>query len=129
MLLYVYLNIHLIHLINFFIMLCLCCFMRVFSSCSEWAFHCGGFSCCWAKALVIWASEVVVWGLSCSVAYGIFPDQELKLCPLHWWGTPIHCTTREVPFKYFWHLVLLSLLGSRLWHQKATRSFALAHLK
>ena len=29
-------------------------------------------------------SVVVVHGLSCSAACGIFPDQGLNLCPLHW---------------------------------------------
>ena len=27
---------------------------------------------------------VVVHGLSCSMACGIFPDKGLNLCPLHW---------------------------------------------
>ena len=31
-----------------------------------------------------WASVVVVRGLSCSVAYEIFPDQALNPYPLHW---------------------------------------------
>ena len=39
----------------------------------------GGFSCCRAQA-----SVVMVHGLSCSMACGIFPDQGLKPCPLHW---------------------------------------------
>ena len=30
------------------------------------------------------ALEVVVHGLRCSVACGIFPDQGLNPCPLHW---------------------------------------------
>ena len=30
------------------------------------------------------ASGVVAHGLSCSVAYGIFPDQGSNPCPLHW---------------------------------------------
>ena len=38
-----------------------------------------GFSSCGARA-----SVVVAHGLSCSVACGIFPDQGLNLCPLHW---------------------------------------------
>ena len=68
---------------------------RAFSSCSERGAtlncgvrvsHCGGFSCSRAQALGMWASVVVarglqsagsvvvVHGLSCSVACGIFPD-------------------------------------------------------
>ena len=31
-----------------------------------------------------WASVVVVYGLSCPAARGIFPDQVLNLCYLHW---------------------------------------------
>ena len=44
----------------------LCCFLRAFSSCSKWgppsrgaqATHCGGFSCCKARALGAQASVV-----------------------------------------------------------------------
>ena len=32
--------------------------------CGEWASHCGGFSCCGAWALGMWASVVVARGLS-----------------------------------------------------------------
>ena len=32
--------------------------------CSVWASHCGGFSCCGAWALGMWASVVVAHGLS-----------------------------------------------------------------
>ena len=70
------------------VVLGLCCCVR--------ASHCGGFSCCRARALGAWASVVVahrlysagsvvvVHGLSCSVACGIFPDQGSNPCPLHW---------------------------------------------
>ena len=52
--------------------------------CSVWASHCGGFSCCEARALGMWAPVVVAHGLSCSTVYGIFPDQGSNPCPLHW---------------------------------------------
>ena len=52
--------------------------------CGVWASHCGGFSCCGAQALGARASVVVAQGLSCSAACGIFPDQGLNPCPLHW---------------------------------------------
>ena len=52
--------------------------------CGARAFHCGGFSCCGAGALGAWASVVVAHRLGCSAACGIFPDQGLKACPLHW---------------------------------------------
>ena len=32
--------------------------------CSVWSSHCGGFSCCGARALGMWASVVVARGLS-----------------------------------------------------------------
>ena len=45
-----------------------------------------GFSSCstWAQQLRRKGSVVVVHGLSCSVACGIFLDQGSNLCPLHW---------------------------------------------
>ena len=58
--------------------------------------QCGGFSCCGAWALDAWASVVVarglhsagsvvvVHGLSCSAACGIFLDQGSNPCPLNW---------------------------------------------
>ena len=64
--------------------------------CGAWASHCGGFSCCGARALGTRASVVVAHGLqstisvvvahglSCSVACGIFPNQGLNPCSLHW---------------------------------------------
>ena len=64
--------------------------------CGTQASHCPGFSCCRAQVLghmgsVVTASgtsstgslDVAHW-LSCSVACGLFPDQGLSLCPLHW---------------------------------------------
>ena len=38
--------------------------MWTFSSCSEWAFHCSGFSYCRAQALGTWASLVAAYGFS-----------------------------------------------------------------
>ena len=54
------------------------------SNCGTWTSHCGGFSCCRAWALGRVGSVVVAHGLSCSVPYGIFLDQESNLCPLCW---------------------------------------------
>ena len=70
--------------IYFWLALGLRCCARPFSSCGEQASHCGGFSCCGAWALGMWASVVVARGLSCSAACGIFPDQGSNRCPLHW---------------------------------------------
>ena len=52
--------------------------------CGARASHCGGFSCCGAQALGTRASVVAAHRLSCSAARGIFPDQGLNPCPLHW---------------------------------------------
>ena len=48
------------------------------------ASHCSGFSSCGARALGVRAPVVVAHGLSCAAACGIFPDQGLNPCPLHW---------------------------------------------
>ena len=42
-----------------------------------------GFSCCGEQALGMQAQTVEAYGLSCSAAREIFPDQGSKLCPLH----------------------------------------------
>ena len=64
-------------------------------SCSAWASHCGGFSCCRARALGTQASVVVTHGLSCSAACGIFPDQARTRVPCIGRQIPNHCATRE----------------------------------
>ena len=46
--------------------------------------HFSGFSCCEAWALEHAGSVIVLPGLSCPVACGIFLDQGLNLWPLHW---------------------------------------------
>ena len=60
------------------------------------ASHCAGFSCWGAQALGAGATVIVVQGLSCSVACGIFPDQGLNLSSPHWQMLN-HWPTREVP--------------------------------
>ena len=57
--------------------------------------HCSVVSCCGAWAVGTWASVVVMHRLSCSAVCGIFPDQKLNPCPLHWQVN--HLITREVP--------------------------------
>ena len=79
------------------------CCSWAFSSCSVWASHCNGFSCCRAQALGHAGSVVVVHGLSCPVACGIFLDQWLNLCLLHWQWILNHWTTREVPNCFLIH--------------------------
>ena len=46
--------------------------------------RCAGFSSCSMHALECVGSIDVVHGLSCSTACGIFLDQGLNSCPLHW---------------------------------------------
>ena len=67
------------------------CYVQAYSSFGVPASRCSGFSCGRAQALGHSArgpknavSVVAVHGLSCSVAYGVFPDQGLNSCPLHW---------------------------------------------
>ena len=55
----------------------------LFSSCGEcrcqaWASHCGGFSCCRARALGAWASVVVACGLSSCGSRA--PERRLSSC-------------------------------------------------
>ena len=78
---------------HFLVALGLRCCTRAFSSCREegllsgcgaGASHCGGFSCCDARALGAWASVVVAHSLSCPMACGIFPDQGSNPYPLHY---------------------------------------------
>ena len=61
-----------------------CSKCRLLSSCGVQAFYCSGFSYCGPWALGSVDSVVVEHRLSCSVACGIFPDQGLNPCPLHW---------------------------------------------
>ena len=48
----------------FFAVLGLRCCAQASLRCGVWASHCGGFSCCRARALGAWASVVVACGLS-----------------------------------------------------------------
>ena len=67
------------------------------SSCGVQASHCGGFSC-WDSRT--WASEVVALRLSCSAAFGIFLDQGLNLCPLHWQADSYPLYHQGSPFVF-----------------------------
>ena len=90
-----FINIYFI-IINYYLfilaVLGLCCYTWVFSSCGGQGLLLVAVrrllivvaSVCWAWALGSLASEVVVHRLSCSVACGIFLEQGLNLCPLHW---------------------------------------------
>ena len=44
----------------------------------------GGYSLVAASGPLNEVASLVVHGLSCSVTCGIFPNQRLNLCPLHW---------------------------------------------
>ena len=72
------------------------------------ASHCWGFPCGGAQALGIQASVVATCGLSCLDACGIFLDQGLNPCPLHWQvdSYPLYHQGRSLgPFCKAWLLV------------------------
>ena len=52
--------------------------------CGARATHCSGFCCCGAQPVGAQASVVVVQGLGCPLACGIFPEQGSNPCLLHW---------------------------------------------
>ena len=64
-------------------------------SCGAWAYHYGGISCCRAWVLQHADSLVVMHGLSCPKACGLFPDDSLNPCPLHCQVDFNHWTTRK----------------------------------
>ena len=64
----------------------LCCYEQAFSSCGMQTSPCGGFSSCGAWVLGCAGSIVVAHRVSCPTACGIFLDQGLNSCPLHWQG-------------------------------------------
>ena len=88
---------------------------RLSSSCSGLASRCSSFFCCRALSPAVRASGVaaprlwgtgsvvVVHGLSCSVACGIFPDQGLNSCLLHWQADSLSLSHQGRPtfFKVF----------------------------
>ena len=58
--------------------------VRVTLGCNMLASHCSSFCGCRALALGVWASVVVVHGLSCPDEYGIFLDEGCNWCLLRW---------------------------------------------
>ena len=84
--------------------------------CSTQASHCGGFSCCTAWALGSRASVVVVHGLSCFLACGIFLYQGSNPCPLLCKVDSYHCTTREALCRFFLILSKKQLLVSLIFY-------------
>ena len=58
-------------------------------------------------------SVVVAHGFSCSAACGIFLDQGLNLCPLHFHRIPNHCATREVPIFMFFRQKIFRIRDKR----------------
>ena len=86
--------------------------------CGARASHCSGFSCGGAQALGMWASVaaacagsvVVVHGISCSTACGIFPDQGLNLCPLHWQAEFLTTAPPGKTFSRFFFLIFLFII-------------------
>ena len=97
---------------------------RLLSSCSVQVPHCSAFSCCRARALGMCTSVVEALRLSPSVACGIFPDQELNLCPLHWQAILIHHASREVQsVLHFLHTLFLLLLDQLHFRSSGLRSW------
>ena len=68
------------------------------SSCDARASHC--FSC-GEQPWAAWASVVAAHGFSCPVSHGIFPDQGLNPCPLHWQAHPQPLDYQGSPFFIF----------------------------
>ena len=78
----------------------------------------GGFSCCRIQALGVWASVVsaaelqrtgsvfVMHRLGCSSACGIFLDQGLIPCLLHWQADSLPLHHQGSTIWYFWYLFL-----------------------
>ena len=86
--------------------------------CSAWASHWGGFSCCRAWALGLWASIVVSHGLSICGSQAlecrglvamqhVGPSQtrDQTHVPCIGRGTLNDCTTREVPFSCLFNII------------------------
>ena len=67
-----------LYLFLFLAVLGLRCCVRAFSSCGELASHCGGFSCCGARALGAQASAVVARGLSSCGSWAL--EHRLSSC-------------------------------------------------
>ena len=70
--------------------------MWAFSSCGRCTSHCGDSSCLGVWAIEPTGSVVVVNQLSCPLARGIFPDQELNHIPFICRHIVNHWTTRKV---------------------------------
>ena len=82
------------------VLLGLCCCVQAFSSCDEGGYsslRCAGFLLGW---LLLWGtgSVVVVHGLRCSVACGIFLEQGSNLFAQHWLTGPYSLYHQESPF-------------------------------
>ena len=87
------------------VVLGLCCCVGFLSSCHMWASHCGDFPCwgawapghtgfsglsdCGSRALEHRLTKLCCTQLSCPTACGIFPDQGLNPCLLHWQADPL----------------------------------------
>ena len=62
---------------------------------------CAGFSLRWLFLLWSMGSVVVAYGLSCSTACGIFLDQGLNSCLLHWQSNSLTLSHQGSPKIYF----------------------------
>ena len=92
------------------------------SSCGAWASQCSGFSCgaravghvdsvvatCWLQST---GSIVVLHGLSCAKACGIFPEQGSNLYLLHWQVDSSLLSHQGSPCPFFNWVVWFYLYG------------------
>ena len=69
--------------------------------CGVWASHLSVFSYCGAQAVESPGSVVAVYGLCCSAACGIFPDQGSNPCPLHWQADSKPLNLQGSPLLHF----------------------------
>ena len=85
---------------------------RAFSSCGEWGLllvAVSGHLLATASLVAGHRLSTVMHGLTCSMALGIFLDQESNPCPLHWQADSYHLDHQEVPSSG--SQLLYSLLG------------------
>ena len=79
------------YLLNYLFLVALGLFVvQAFSGCNI------GFLLWWLLVLQSMGSVVAAYGLNCSAACGIFPDQELNWCPCISWLILNYWTTKEI---------------------------------
>ena len=95
----------------------ICGAQGLLSSCRVRASNYSASSCCSAWAPGTWAWVVVAHGLHCPLAGGIFPDQGLNPCPLHWQEILYHWATREAQVAF-----LMKASWTAFWKAKKVKN-------